>query len=42
MDIIRQNVIIDILKPKAFWRYNNINKTWKNVLERKDEVTLFP
>jgi len=31
-DLIRQNKIIDILKPKKFLRYNAVNKTWKNVL----------
>ena len=33
-DLIRQNKIIDILKPKKFWRYNSENKQIKNVLER--------
>lgn len=31
-DLIRQNKIIDILKPKKFWRYNAVNKQVKNVL----------
>ena len=32
-DIIRQQIIISILKPKKFWRYDAISKTWNNVLE---------
>jgi hypothetical protein len=32
-DLIRQNKIIDILKPKKFWRYEAENKQCKNVLE---------
>ena len=32
-DLIRQNKIIELLKPKKFWRYNAVNKTCKNVLE---------
>jgi len=32
-DLIRQQKIIDILKPKKFWRYDSVNKTCKNVLE---------
>jgi hypothetical protein len=31
-DSIRQQKIIDILKPKNFWRYNSENKEIKNVL----------
>ncbi len=31
-DLIRQQKIIDILKPKKFWRYDAINKQFKNVL----------
>lgn len=31
-DIIRQTKIIDILKPKKFWRYDAVNKRFKNVL----------
>ena len=31
-DLIRQQKIIDILKPKKFWRYSSENKTIKNVL----------
>jgi hypothetical protein len=30
-DLIRQQKIIDILQPKKFWRYDAINKQWKNV-----------
>ena len=33
-DIIRQTKIINILKPKKFWRYDAVNKTFRNVLER--------
>lgn len=32
-DLTRQQKIIDVLKPKKFWRYNSVNKTCKNVLE---------
>jgi actin-related protein len=32
-DLIRQNKIINILKPKKFWRYDVINKQFRNVLE---------
>jgi hypothetical protein len=32
-DLIRQNKIIDILNPSKFWRYDSINKKYKNVLE---------
>ena len=32
-DLIRQNKIIDILKPKKFWRYDTVNKKLRNVLE---------
>lgn len=32
-DIIRQNKIIGILKPKKFWRYDAVNKQYKNILE---------
>ena len=32
-DLIRQQKIINILKPKKFWRYNSITKQCKNVLE---------
>lgn len=31
-DLIRQNKIINILKPKKFWRYNSVNKIWRNVI----------
>lgn len=33
-DIIRQNQIINILKPKKFWRYNSVNKQFRNVLKK--------
>jgi hypothetical protein len=33
-DRIRQTKIIDILKPKKFWRYNAMNKQFRNILER--------
>ena len=32
-DLIRQNKIIDILKPRKFWRYNAVDKLFNNVLE---------
>lgn len=32
--LIRQNKIIDILKPNKFWRYDAVNKQCKNVLEK--------
>ena len=31
-DLIRQQKIIDILKPKKFWRYDSINKNFYNVI----------
>jgi very-short-patch-repair endonuclease len=31
-DLVRQEKIIGILKPKKFWRYNNITKQIKDVL----------
>ena len=31
-DFSRQQKIIDILHPKRFWRYESINKQWKNVI----------
>jgi hypothetical protein len=34
-DLIRQLKIIDILKPKKFWRYNAKNKTIENVLTKE-------
>jgi len=30
-DLIRQQKIIDILRPKKFWRYDSISKSFKNV-----------
>lgn len=33
-DIIRQQKIVDILHPKKFWRYNAVNKQYKNILEK--------
>ena len=32
-DLIRQQKIIDILKPKKFWRYDVVNKRCRNILE---------
>ena len=32
-DLVRQNKIINILKPKKFWRYDEVNKQFRNVLE---------
>ena len=34
-DLIRQNKIIDILKPTKFWRFNSVNRQFRNVLESK-------
>lgn len=34
-DLNRQQRIIDILRPKKFWRYNAVNKRWMNVLEKE-------
>ena len=34
-DSIRQQKIIDILRPKKFWRYDAANKQWENVLEKE-------
>ncbi len=31
-DLLRQQKIIDILKPKKFWRYNSTTKQIKNIL----------
>ena len=31
-DLIRQNKIIEILKPRKFWRYDSVNKKFKNIL----------
>ena len=31
-DLVRQNKIINILNPTKFWRYNSVNKSFKNVL----------
>jgi len=36
-DLERQYKIIKMLKPKAFWRYNSINKTFKNVIGEGEE-----
>lgn len=35
-DLTRQEKIIKILNPKKFWRYNAINKKYRNVIERTD------
>jgi very-short-patch-repair endonuclease len=32
-DLIRQQKIIEILKPKKFWRYDAVTKTFRNVLK---------
>jgi len=34
-DLVRQNKIIDILKPKMFWRFDSVNKHYTNVMEGK-------
>jgi len=34
-DLVRQEKIINILKPKKFWRYDVVNKQCKNILERE-------
>jgi hypothetical protein len=31
-DLIRQNKIVEILKPKKFWRYDAVNKQFRNIL----------
>jgi len=31
-DLARQKTIINILKPKMFWRYDAVNKRWSNVI----------
>ena len=31
-NLIKQNKIIEILKPTVFWRYNSINKQYRNIL----------
>lgn len=31
-DLVRQQKIISLLHPKKFWRYNSVNKTFRNVL----------
>lgn len=31
-DLIRQQIIIDILKPKKFWRYSSTKKTFNDVM----------
>lgn len=31
-DLVRQNKIVEILKPTKFWRYNSENKTVENVV----------
>jgi len=36
-DLVRQNKIIEMLKPKAFWRYDVTNKTLKNVIGKGEE-----
>lgn len=33
-DFIRQQKIIDVLKPKKFWRYDAVTKQCKNILEK--------
>jgi hypothetical protein len=30
--LVRQNKIIEMLKPKAFWRYNSVNVIGKGVV----------
>ena len=32
-DLIRQNKVIDILKPNKFWRYDAVNKQFRNVIK---------
>jgi hypothetical protein len=39
IDFIRQNKIIEILKPKMFWRFNSVDKTLKNILESEKVIT---
>lgn len=37
-DLLRQKRIIDILNPKRFWRYDSVNKCFKNILEEGHHV----
>jgi len=32
-DLVRQQKIIDILKPKKFWRYDSMNKMFNNITQ---------
>ncbi len=32
-DLVRQNKIIDILQPNTFWRYDAVNRTFRNVMK---------
>jgi very-short-patch-repair endonuclease len=34
-DFLRQTKVVKALNPKKFWRYNSVNKTITNVIERK-------
>ena len=36
-DFTRQQIIIEVLKPKAFWRYDSTNKTFTNVIGKGEE-----
>ena len=31
-DLLRQNKIIEILRPKKFWRYDSVNKQFKSII----------
>jgi hypothetical protein len=36
-DLVRQNKIIEILKPKKFWRYDGVTKSFTDVIGENDE-----
>jgi len=31
-DLARQNIIVDMLNPKAVWRYDSVNGKFNNVI----------
>lgn len=35
-DLIRQKKIINVLKPKVFWRFDSVNKQFRNILGNYD------
>jgi len=38
-DLIRQQKIIEILKPKRFWRYNKVDNSFIECISNKKEPT---